>query len=541
MAAEDWQPEEPPKERTWWDTAKDVGQTADDTVRAAANAITFGMADRFAGYMNSGGQPTFQNRFSGEGGPKTYDEATNEEVAKSQAARERSPYASIAGDVAGSVALPGFGAASLAARGGSTALARAGAYGLTGGVTGALQGAGNTYSGEASDYAKNAGLGAVLGIPLGAAGGAVFGARPNVTRAAAPTEGELHNAGNTAYGQLARSRAPYEPSAFRAHADDLEADLLRDRFHWRDSPATWRAFDEMRGGGVPGQINTGQNAIIDPASIEFVRKGLNKIPKTEATQTDRESARIVKRGLDDFIINPPPGAVLPGGEREARIAAETATRARDNWAAYKRTQAVNEIAHNARNTGGATHSGLNLENEMRKGVRTFVKQKGGESPASKAGFNPDEVDRLTAFARGNAGTNALRYTSAMLGGGGGLGGHIALATGLGGGGMVGHYFKDDPVTGAAVGLVPYATGLALRRVGNTRADRAVRELSETIARRSPEYAERVRLAPTAPGPGSHPAAAKAIRDAVTLELLKQDPLRITVNPRRRDETTSDWE
>jgi hypothetical protein len=545
MAAEDWQPEDPPKDRTWWDTAKGAASYADETIgdaiRAGTNAITFGNMDRFVGYMNSGGKPTFQSMITGEGGPKTYDEAVNEQVKLSEKARERSPYASIVGDVAGSVAIPGLGAGALAARGGSTALARAGAYGLTGGVTGALQGAGNTYSGEASDYAKNAGLGAILGIPLGAAGGAAFGARPNVTRAVAPTEAELHGSGDAAYRQLAASRAPYEPSAFRAHADDLEADLLRDRFHWRDSPATWRAFDEMRGGGVPGQINTGQNAIIDPASIEFVRKGLNRIPQTEATATDRESARIVKRGLDDFIINPPPGAVLPGGEREARIAARAAQRARNNWSAYERTQDVNEIINNARNSAGATHSGLNLENETRKGVRTFIKQKGGESPASKAGFNPAEIDDLTRFARGNFGTNLLRGASATLGGGGGAAGPVAAVAFGSGGGALGKYISDDPYVGGAIGATAPILGWGLRVAGNRRADRSINELSANIARRSPLYDERVRLAPTGPGPGSRPATAKAMRDAVTLELLKQDPLRITVNPRRRDETTSDWE
>src|SRR5262245_50429425 len=94
MAADDWVADDS-SGGSWWDTAKWVGQTADDAVRATANAMTFGMADRLAGYLG------------GEG--------TDAEVAKSAAARERSPVASIAGDVAGSVALPSFGAARLTA------------------------------------------------------------------------------------------------------------------------------------------------------------------------------------------------------------------------------------------------------------------------------------------------------------------------------------------------------------------------------------------------------------------------------------------
>jgi hypothetical protein len=534
MGASDWEPEKPPE--TWWDTAKNaasyVDEAAGDAIRAATNAVTFGNMDRIAGGMN---------RVTGLTNAPSYDAAVNEQVALSEKARERSPYASIAGDVAGSMAIPAVGAEAIAARLGSGAVARGVGYGVTGGVTGGLQGAGNTYTGEASDYAKNAGLGAILGIPLGAAGGAMFGNRPNTTRARAPSSEDLRLTGSADYQRLAQSRAPYEPSVFRRRADDLEADLLADRFHWRDSPGTWRAFDEMRGGGVPGQINTGQNAIIDPASIEFVRKGLNRIPQNANTQTDRESARIVKRGLDDFIINPPPGAVLPGGEREAAIASRQAQRARGNWAAHERTQDIDEIISNARNTTGATHSGLNLENETRKGVRSFIKLKDGESPATKAGFNPAEVDQLTAFARGNAGTNALRYGSNVLGGGGGLATGAALFAGLSGGGIAGHYFKDDPALGAVAGTLPVAAGLAMRRAGNARAGRSIQELADSVAQRSPLYAERVALAPRGPGPGSRPGTAKAMRDAAALALMKQGPLQITVNPRRRDETTSDWE
>src|SRR6187402_1954162 len=113
-----------PAERTWWDTAKDVGQTADDAVRAAANAMTFGMADRLAGLTGGG---------------------TDAQVKLSEAARKRSPIASIAGDVGGAVALPGIGGRQLAARMGGGWGARALGYGGEGMVLGAAGGAGNTY------------------------------------------------------------------------------------------------------------------------------------------------------------------------------------------------------------------------------------------------------------------------------------------------------------------------------------------------------------------------------------------------------------
>ena len=177
VASDEWEPVGEADGDGWLGTAKNVLQTTDDAVRAAANAVTFGGADRLAGAM--GGLT------SGKG----YGAGVDEEVALSEAARKRSPYASIAGDVTGAVALPGFGAARLAARYGGGALARALAYGGTGAATGAAQGAGTTYTGNPEDYLKNAVLGGAIGAPLGAAGGAIFGRRPAVSAARTPQRG----------------------------------------------------------------------------------------------------------------------------------------------------------------------------------------------------------------------------------------------------------------------------------------------------------------------------------------------------------------
>jgi len=167
--------------RTWWDTAKSVGQTADDAVRAAANAITFGMADRLAGLTSAGG--------------------TDEQVRLSEEARKRSPYASIAGDVGGAVMLPGIGGRQLAARYGGGLLARGAGYGAEGAVLGAAQGAGNTYTGKPIDYITSAGTGGLMGGVLGAGMGAAFGPRGGM-RSSAEVPDEV------AVTKRRRTRAP---------------------------------------------------------------------------------------------------------------------------------------------------------------------------------------------------------------------------------------------------------------------------------------------------------------------------------------------
>jgi hypothetical protein len=527
MGASDWVGEgetaPPAGGQTWGQYAY---ETADDALRAAGNAMTFGMQPRMVGGMES--------LLTGKG----YNDALAAEVKKGEVARERSPYASVAGDVAGSLAIPGFGAEALAARLGGRALARAGAYGLTGAATGAAAGAGNTYSGEVPDYVKNALIGGGLGAALGGIGGAAFGRGPAQSAAAVPTQAELWAAKNTGYGALGNSGARYEASALHDLANTTEQNLLADRYHWRDSPGTWRGIEEARGGGAPGQLNTGPNAIIDPGNIDFIVKGLNRIPQTEATQTDRASASVLKRALNDFVENPPAGAVLPGTEREAAQAATLARNARGDYGAYKRVQNIDELASNAANTTGANFSGLNLQNELRKGVRTFIKEKGGESPASRAYFNDPEIAALRDYTRGTNATNLTRYVSNALGGGGGLGTLAAGAAGYGAAaGGAGFAKGQDPETASVMGLVgavgaPIA-GLLTRRYGNQMADRQLQQLRDMIARRSPLYDYRASMSGTVPGAGS-PRTAKNIRDALTLEVMKQ------AGPQRVNIDTTDW-
>jgi hypothetical protein len=540
MANEDWVPKDEAGagDSGWLDTANDFG-------RAVTNAATFGMGNRAKAYIESWKQPKTLSSLV-TGAPGTYEEHLADQVQKSEQARERSPYASIAGDVYGSFAIPALGAETLAARTGAALLpalpraapviGRAVGYGVTGGVTGAAQGAGNTYSGNLPDYVQNAAIGGALGTALGGAGGALFGARPRVSAAQVPTQAELYAAKNVGYNALGNSGARYEASALHDVANDVEQRLLADRYHWRDSPGTWRGIEEARGGGAPGQLNTGPNAIIDPGNIDFIVKGLNKIPKNERTLTDRESASIVKRALNDFVENPPAGAVLPGTEREAAIASTYARNARGDYGAYKRTQALNELISNAQNTAGATHSGLGLQAELRKGIRTFAKEKGGESPASKAGFIPEETDALRGYARGTNLTNMMRYGSNALGGGGGIGAPIAAAAYGTGGGIAGQYFKDEPGTAGAVGLLAPVLGTGLRLIGNRRANNEIQAMRDLIAQRSPLYNFRTSQSGTVPGGGA-PTVAKTARDAIALELMKQTQPRIYVSPAN----SSDWQ
>jgi hypothetical protein len=492
LAAPPPEPAAPPT--SWGDTANDFG-------RAVTNAATFGMGNRIKGYLSGTG--------------------TDEQAKRSEAARARSPVASIAGDIYGSLAIPGFGAEAAAARMGGGLLARGAAYGATGAATGAAQGAGNTYTGELPDYIKNAAIGSALGGALGSAGGAIFGHRPAVTRAETPTIPELYADKTARYNLLNSNPAQYDAQHLAQAARDLEnrfATSAASRFHQRDSPSTWDALSEMQQ-PYAAAVRAGPSAIstVDPGNLEFIRQGINKIPQSAERSTDRASGRIVKQALRDFTENPPMGAVMPGSEAAARLASEQSVLANAANAGYKRAQIANALQHNAQNTAASNYSGLNLENYLRQGYRGLlsIDRKTGLNDAQRAGFNADEIGRMQNFVEGvdTPGRNALRWVAKTAGGGSGLG--FLAASAIGGG--IGSYALDDPRWLGAAGL-PLA-GLAARSAGNRIAMRNIQQLNETLAQRNPLYAERLATSGTMPGPGM-PGTAKAARDAIALEILR---------------------
>lgn len=103
-------------------------QTADDFARAMANAATFGYADKAAAWLSS------------KTGGKDYETELKKEYSKSAEAGQRSPRASTAGEVTGTLVSPAFGVGTKLATKGLAAVApKAGglakfATGVTGGM-----------------------------------------------------------------------------------------------------------------------------------------------------------------------------------------------------------------------------------------------------------------------------------------------------------------------------------------------------------------------------------------------------------------------
>lgn len=483
----------------------------DDAARAASNAATFGMADRVAGGMDAL-----------TGRAPSYSAGTDAQVRQSQAARERSPWLSAAGDVTGIVgssiaAGPARVAPAIADALGGGALARALGYGLGGAATGAAQGAGNTYTGNPADYARNATMGGVLGLASGAGTGAAFAPRPRVSGAKTPSYGELGAEADAKYAAVRANPTAYSANAVANMAGDAERHLYDEGYGPRYSGQTWDTFNMLHG-YPPG-------AVVTPANLDYARKQLNRIPFSDISATDRSSGRILKDRIDDFIANPPPGAVLPSSPPGAAAEASRQLQAaRGNYAASKRGEVMDDIKVAAQDAAASANSGLNVENVIRQKVKNLINPLSAGYEGKMAGFTPAEEDMLRqSIVRRGPTANIARAVGNMMGGGGGIGAPlVGLAAGAGAGGTIGHYFADDPSTGAAAGFAVPAIGMGIRMASNRSAANAIARATDTILQRSPLYMERAATAPMVPGPSMLSATNTGrVRDALALEMLRQ--------------------
>ncbi len=489
-------------------------EAAGDAIRGFTNAVTFGNMDRIAG--------------AGEraiGRAPSYEEGVNAQVKLSEEAAKRSPTATLGGELAGGVALPGFGAGALATRWGNTALhtaqqarnARLAAYGTVGAGTGALQGAGNTYTGNPADYAQNALIGGAFGGVLGSALGGAVGPRPRVSAAKTPTTDETYAARDFMYDKLRANPAWYE-NPYLATAGDKVA---RDTAHYTptDIPSTRHAIERMRASTeIPGGGNT-------PAEIESIRAGINAIPFDPGRAADRKAGRLVKNAIDEFYTNPPLGAVRVGDKAAAADAAETADLARKLHGAGRRGHTFDNILHDANlaaNRPGGTGS---YADHVWAGVRGLEKSDRPGAMPKLAGYSDAEKAALEKIAYPGFGQRFLRGGSKYLGADQqGFINPISLAAGGAGiAGTAGSYLGADPTSTAILGAALPLTGLAMRVGSNRMANKAIRNAYDVIHQSNPLYDARVLTSGTKSGGGLPPTTNDAVRNAITAEIVKRNP------------------
>jgi hypothetical protein len=262
-----------------------------------------------------------------------------------------------------------------------------------------------------------------------------------------------------------------DAGAVNRFADRVISNLHRERFSERQAGQTYDLINGLR---VPEYGITHRLADFDS-----VRQRLNTIAAVPGS--DGEAARRAIRSIDAFTARIPQSAVVAG---DARAASRELFDARANAAAQFRSQRIQDAIERARNTAAATHSGGNLENEIRKQFRTML-----NSPRQMRGFNAEEREAIREIARGGPISNLVRRTGKLLGGGGGLGQLISAGAG-------GAVFGWP-------GLALPALGMLANRAGTAMTSRRARAADELVRSRSPLYGpanQAARQAAMAAGP-----------------------------------------
>lgn len=395
----------------WYQQA---AQAADDTVRLLASGVTFGYADKLAGYL------------SGEG--------TEAERVKTEQARQRAGSAGNVAEFAGSVAAPiglaGRGV-TLAGRFGTGAItgakglaARSALMGAEGAGYGALTAAGND-----QDIQTGALLGTVGGVGGNLAGEAlsagiskvagVFNKKPTI-----PQLEDVQQAARDAYARAEQAGVAYTPQAVdRLNQSIVKSltDIGYDPALQPGAAAVVRRLEELRGQNV---TLSGLDTLRKVASNGFI----------PGNASNNKAISSIIEKIDDVIGNPSSGDVLMGN---AQAGAEALSEARSLWSRVAKANKVQDAVNRAELRAASTGAGGNVENATRQNMRRLL-----EKPR---GFTADERAALETIVRGTPTQNALRLAgklaptgvvSGVLSGGAGFGilGPIGLALPLAGAG-----------------------------------------------------------------------------------------------------------
>jgi hypothetical protein len=325
----------------------------------------------------------------------------------------------------------------------------------------ASEGAGALTKGtEAEPYARLAGA-------IGGAAGATKLAHMSDARktaSAVPAAVDLETATKAGYNHPEVQALRINSQGAGRFVDDVVSDLKKNRFSEKQAGKTYDALDNLR---APEFATS--HTIQD---FDATRRLLQKIAIDAGPEG--EAARRAVRAIDAYTLRVPTADVVAG---DARAAGKALFEGRANAAAGFRNERIQQIVERAQNTAGATHSGGNLENELRKGVRSLLNSKGG-----LRGFSQEERLALTAFARGSVSSNIMRRVAKVFGGGGGLG---QLMSGGAGAALAG-----------PVGMVALpALGIAANKASSALALDKLQKIAGQVRGRSPAGAA---IAPPVP-------------------------------------------
>lgn len=358
-----------------------AGTAADDVMRAIANGMTFGFADKISGAL------------SGDG--------TEAERAKTAEAQMRGGSATTAATIGGSVAT-GMGMA----RNGATLIGRFGTDAMrgVGGLTAraglaAVEGAGYgalSAAGQDEDIGDGALMGAIMGGALSPVADGVQAALKGAARGRAAPAMSIDEA--RAAGQKANEAADAAGVAFTPQAVDRVkntvtqqlADFGYDPALQPGAAAVLKRLDELGG----------QNITLK--GLETLRKVASN-GYVKGNKSNNSVVDMLIQSIDDVVDNPAAGDVLMGDAQAGSAALKTA---RDMWRRASRASQIQGALDDAEFQTARSGFGGNADNPIRQRLDSIRK-------SGARGFTPDEREALETAITGTPIQNVMRRVGAF--------------------------------------------------------------------------------------------------------------------------------
>lgn len=286
-----------------------------------------------------------------------------------------------------------------------------------------------------------------------------------------PTARELHQAADEGYAAFRGTPVEYSADKFASAMQTLRQKLNNDGFDEINAPDTFkflRQFDE-----VP------EGAIVTPNNLQSAYSSAGKIGQKNLASNPADSAasNSIRKGIDEFIgVGDEAGSVV-GPPTAQGAAAKIYKDARGNYAAAKRTDAIDNLEWISELRGAAANSGQNVGNATRQRIASHLNK-----AKDVRGYSPEELAALEKVVRGTTAENITRSAGNVLGGGGGLGSMVT-----GGAGAMPGIMASDPMLAAAGAIGAPMAGKALKAASTNMSKRGLQSVNEMLRKRSPMY------------------------------------------------------
>jgi hypothetical protein len=337
----------------------------------------------------------------------------------------------------------------------------------------ASEGAGKLTEGTAAEpYARTAA--AVTGSIL-----AHKATTPN-PKVSTPNSAQVVEAGSAGYKDPAIDAVKFKATAIPDLADDIVSTLNRDKRNAKLVPAVHTIVEDMKN-PVNGQVHTIED-------LETTRRLLQEKAQNFTDKTEQGAATLAIKKIDNYLKGNPQSDVLIGDIKAANDALSTA---RQNTAIGKTAQRIEDKIRAGEVGAGSTHSGKNVENQLRQKLRPILTNK--KQAQNLTDENLADVEQMVM---GSPAGNTLRTIGNMFGGGGGIATPVAAG--------IGH-----ALGGPAGAVAAPVLGLGMRMAGNARARSHAQNIVNGILARSPEAqqwaAMQQRISAANPAPRALPA------------------------------------